>query len=135
MEAINNLLTDQFGREHDYLRISLTERCNLRCFYCMPEDGILLKDNDAYMTQSEIISIAEKFVSLGVKKIRLTGGEPLVRKDIAEILTGLSSLPVEIAITTNGILLDKYISLLKSLKIFSRRSWPCVRSPSWCTCR
>lgn len=119
MGANNNSLTDQFGREHDYLRISLTERCNLRCFYCMPEEGIQLKENDAYITQSEIISIAKIFVSLGVKKIRLTGGEPLIRKDIAEILKGLSMLPVEIAITTNGILLDRYMSLLKELKIFS----------------
>ncbi|MCK6649844.1 MAG: GTP 3',8-cyclase MoaA [Bacteroidia bacterium] len=117
MENDAGILTDQFGRKHDYLRISLTERCNLRCFYCMPENGIQLKDNHEYMTKSEVVSIAKTFVEMGVKKIRLTGGEPLVRKDAAEIIEELSALPVELAITTNGILLDKFMNQFKRLNI------------------
>jgi len=119
METTANLLSDKFGRVHDYLRISLTERCNLRCFYCMPEDGIVLKENEAYMNKAELLSIAKTFVSLGIKKIRLTGGEPLVRKDAAEIITELGKLPIELAITTNGILLDKFITVFKNANISS----------------
>ena len=73
-------LIDKFGRVHDYLRISLTERCNLRCFYCMPECGIPLRDNNIFMTEQETIGIAKIFTELGVNKIRLTGGEPLIKK-------------------------------------------------------
>lgn len=107
------ILKDQFDRKHDYLRISLTERCNLRCFYCMPPEGLELHENDAYMTAKEVISIATTFKKLGVKKIRLTGGEPLVRKDFEQIVLGLSELGIELAITTNGILLDRYQTILK----------------------
>ncbi len=107
-------LIDTFGRAHDYLRISLTERCNLRCFYCMPEEGIPLRDKAEFMTQEEILKIAGIFVKLGVKKIRLTGGEPLVKKNISGVLQGLSQMPVSLAITTNGILVDKYIEELKA---------------------
>jgi molybdenum cofactor biosynthesis protein A len=102
-------ITDNFERVHDYLRISLTERCNLRCHYCMPEDGIPLKPETAYMSASELVEIARIFTGLGVRKIRLTGGEPLLRKDFASILNMLSELPVELAITTNGLLIDRYI--------------------------
>lgn len=119
METSISNLVDQFGRVHDYLRISLTERCNLRCFYCMPAEGILLKENEAYMNKYELLSIASTFVSLGVKKIRLTGGEPLVRKDAAEIIEALGKLPVELAITTNGILVDKFIDVFKRANIHS----------------
>ena len=77
----NSLLQDEFQRKHDYLRISITEHCNLRCTYCMPEDGISLTPKSNLMTADEIISIAQTFVNIGVTKIRLTGGEPLVRKD------------------------------------------------------
>jgi len=111
------MLTDNFGRKHNYLRISLTERCNLRCFYCMPAEGVALSPTENIMTASEIITIAEKFVDLGVTKIRLTGGEPMVRKDFSEIVENLSSLPVSLAITTNGILIDQYIDLFTSKKI------------------
>lgn len=109
MNSIANKLVDQFGREHDYLRISLTERCNLRCSYCMPEEGIQLRPKSQFMSKHEVIELAKIFVSLGVKKIRLTGGEPLVRNDAHEIITELSKLPIELAITTNGILIDKFI--------------------------
>lgn len=106
-------LADSFGRKHDYLRISLTERCNLRCFYCMPEEGVPHRPSSNFMSTDEVLGIAEKFVNLGVKKIRLTGGEPFVRSDISSVLRGLAQLPVELAITTNGILLDKNIDLLE----------------------
>lgn len=111
------MLTDKFGRAHNYLRISLTERCNLRCFYCMPPEGILLSPPEHIMQADEVIKIASEFVSLGVDKIRLTGGEPLVRKDIEVILTGLSKLNSEIAISTNGVALDKYFDLLEKTKV------------------
>lgn len=111
MTPINGIV-DSFGRVHDYLRISLTERCNLRCTYCMPEEGIQLRDRNEFMTGEELLLIAEKFVELGVKKIRLTGGEPLIKKNIEQIINGLSNLGVELAITTNAVLLDRYIDLL-----------------------
>ncbi len=112
-------IVDTFGRVHDYLRISLTERCNLRCFYCMPEDGIQLRDKAEFMTTEELIFIAKKFVDLGVKKIRLTGGEPLVRRDFGTIIRQLGELPVELAITTNAVLIDKYIDDIKSAGVKS----------------
>ncbi|CAG0962415.1 GTP 3',8-cyclase / cyclic pyranopterin monophosphate synthase [Flavobacteriales bacterium] len=111
------MITDHFGRIHDYLRISLTELCNLRCFYCMPEEGVPLRDKAEFMRHEEILDIASVFVKLGVKKIRLTGGEPLVKGNIENILSGLSKLPVELAITTNGIVADKYINALKDNRI------------------
>jgi molybdenum cofactor biosynthesis protein A len=119
MNYNGNILKDKFGRVHDYLRISLTERCNLRCFYCMPAEGIELRPHSQFMTKNEVISIAKAFVNLGVKKIRLTGGEPLVRKDAKEIIEDLSALPIELALTTNGILIDKYIETFKSCGIKS----------------
>jgi cyclic pyranopterin phosphate synthase len=111
------MLLDSHGRIHDYLRISLTEKCNLRCTYCMPEEGIKLKDKSHFMSTDEIVEFARVFVSLGVKKIRITGGEPLVNRDIKLILTELSKLPVELSITTNAVLLDDYFELLEELKI------------------
>lgn len=113
----NNVLTDNFERQHTYLRISLTEKCNLRCTYCMPEAGIPLSPKAHLMTADEIFGIAKLFVENGVTKIRLTGGEPLVRKDFEAIVKKLALLHVEIAITTNGILLDRYLPLLKKLHI------------------
>ena len=106
-------LIDTHGRVHDYLRISLLERCNLRCTYCMPEEGIVLREKSVFMSQEELLKIATIFVDFGIKKIRLTGGEPLLKKNFAEILHELSKLPVELTVTTNGILLDKYINNLK----------------------
>lgn len=106
-------IKDQFGRKHDYLRISLTEKCNLRCTYCMPMEGIKLSPRKELATAAEIYEMAKCFVDLGVKKIRLTGGEPLVRKDFPQVLDQLSQLPVELAISTNAVLVDQYISLFK----------------------
>lgn len=110
-------LIDEFGRKHDYLRISLIEKCNLRCTYCMPEHGIPLSPAKELMTAEEISKFAEIFVGFGVKKIRLTGGEPFLRKDFSNIIESLSALPVEISITTNGILLDRNLEFLKKLGV------------------
>lgn len=112
MDKQSDQITDIFGRKHDYLRISLTDRCNLRCTYCMPEEGITLRPKKEFMTSEEVIQIASTFVELGVKKIRLTGGEPLIKKDFNNIINQLSKLGVEIFITTNGILLHKYFQTL-----------------------
>jgi len=109
----NTTLTDRFGRRHDYLRISLTERCNLRCVYCMPAEGIVLRPRDQFMRTEEVLAIASTFTDMGVKKIRLTGGEPLVRKDAAHIIRELGRLPVELAITTNGVLVDEHIDVFE----------------------
>ena len=117
MLANSNILKDQFGRQHTYLRISLTEKCNLRCTYCMPANGIPLTPKSNLMTANEVFDIAKLFVENGVNKIRLTGGEPLVRKDFLKIVTQLKKLNTEIAITTNGVLLDRYLKELNQLNI------------------
>ena len=111
------ILTDDFGRKHNYLRISLLEKCNLRCTYCMPADGIVLSPKASLMTADEIFSIAQTFVENGVDKIRLTGGEPLLRKDFPEIISKLANLEVSLSITTNGILIDRHIDILKQFKV------------------
>ncbi|MFH4965190.1 GTP 3',8-cyclase MoaA [Gaetbulibacter sp. M235] len=108
-----NILQDSHGRDHTYLRISLVERCNLRCFYCMPAEGVQLTPKSHIMTYEEIYEIAKTFVNNGVTKIRLTGGEPLIRKDIPFILEKLASLPVELSITTNAVIIHKFIDTLK----------------------
>ena len=108
-----NILQDSHGRTHTYLRISLIERCNLRCSYCMPEEGVQLSPKSHLMTYEEIFEIAKTFVKHGVNKIRLTGGEPFIRKDIPVILEKLASLPVALSITTNAIIIDKFMDVLK----------------------
>jgi len=117
MEKNKDITTDSFGRNHTYLRISLTERCNLRCTYCMPEEGVLLSPKSYIMTYDEIYAIAKTFVDNGVTKIRLTGGEPLIRKDIPVILKKLATLPVELAITTNAVIVDRFIDTFKTYGI------------------
>lgn len=111
------MLKDAFNRTHNYLRISLTERCNLRCTYCMPEEGIELRDKNEFMSQEELIAITKVFVGMGIDKIRLTGGEPLIKKNFGPLVKELAKLPVRIAITTNAVLLDKYFDLLMEHKI------------------
>ena len=117
MEKENNILYDSFGRKHSYLRISLTELCNLRCTYCMPEEGIQLSPKSHIMTYDEVFEIASVFVKHGVTKIRLTGGEPLIRRDVHLILKKLAELPVELAITSNAVIIDRFISLFKECRI------------------
>jgi len=112
-------LTDTFGRSHNYLRISLTDACNLRCNYCMPNENIKVTPATKLMQVDEIAFVADTFVKLGVTKIRLTGGEPLVRKDAKEIIERLSVLPVELTISTNAVLVDEYLETLKQSTIKS----------------
>lgn len=116
---ISDMLIDGFGRKHTYLRISLTERCNLRCQYCMPAEGVDLTPSPKLLTHNEILRLANLFVTSGVDKIRLTGGEPTVRKDIHDICSDLSSLKglKTLAITTNGITLAKKLPMLKQCGI------------------
>lgn len=114
MENHKNILLDSHGRDHAYLRISLIERCNLRCTYCMPEEGVSLSPKSHLMTYEEIYKIAKTFSDHGVTKIRLTGGEPLIRKDIPVILEKLATLPVELSITSNAVIIDKFIDVLKA---------------------
>ena len=112
-----NILIDSFGRKHSYLRISVTDRCNLRCTYCMPQEEIIWKEHTEILTFEEITKLAKIFVSMGVKKIRLTGGEPTIRKNIEELVKNLTSIRgLEIlSMTTNGILLkDKATTLKKN---------------------
>ncbi|KAA3620272.1 MAG: GTP 3',8-cyclase MoaA [Flavobacterium sp.] len=117
MSKVTNILTDSHGREHTYLRISLIERCNLRCNYCMPEEGIQLSPKSHLMTYEEIYTIAKVFADHGVRKIRLTGGEPLIRKDFTTILEKLSSLDVSLTLTTNGVIIDRFIDDLKKYNL------------------
>jgi len=114
MTNTKSILQDLHGRDHAYLRISLIEKCNLRCSYCMPAEGVPLSPKDHLMTCDEIYQIAKTFVNHGVTKIRLTGGEPLIRKDIPEILKKLSTLNVELSITSNAVIIDRFIDVLKA---------------------
>lgn len=113
------MLIDTHARVHDYLRISLTDSCNFRCQYCMPDENIQCLPNKHLMQVDEIEEIATTFVGLGVNKIRLTGGEPMVRKEFPLILHKLSKLPVEISLTTNAVLAHKFIPDLKAAGVRS----------------
>ncbi|EER37959.1 molybdopterin cofactor biosynthetic protein [Histoplasma capsulatum H143] len=110
-KPFSDFLTDTFNRQHDYLRISVTERCNLRCLYCMPEEGVELSPAVKILTTPEIVYLSSLFVSQGVTKIRLTGGEPTVRKDIVPMMQQIGSLRRdglrELCLTTNGISLHR----------------------------
>ncbi|KIW70116.1 molybdenum cofactor biosynthesis protein A [Phialophora macrospora] len=115
----SSFLTDNYSRQHNYLRISITERCNLRCLYCMPEEGVQLSPPAHLLTTPEIVYLAELFVGQGVDKIRLTGGEPTVRKDIVDLMHQIGKLRSnglrELCITTNGIsLYRKLDSMVES---------------------
>lgn len=111
------MILDSFGRNHNYLRISLTDNCNLRCFYCMPEEEYEFTPVSKLMQADEIEAISKIFVAQGVNKIRLTGGEPLVRKDAGKIILSLSKLPVKLTLTTNGTRVHEFIELLKEANI------------------
>jgi cyclic pyranopterin phosphate synthase len=109
-------LLDRFNREINYLRISVTDRCNLRCTYCMPEEGIKLKSHDDILRYEEIEEIVKAAAKLGFYKFRLTGGEPLIRKGIVGLVSKLAKIDgvKTLAMTTNGILLPKYAQALKA---------------------
>ena len=113
---VSDMLVDSFGRRHTYLRISVTERCNLRCNYCMPPEGVDLTPNIKLLSKDELNRLAKIFVSGGVDKIRITGGEPTVRPDIEDLCRSLSSLPglKTLAMTTNGIVLARKLPQLRA---------------------
>jgi GTP 3',8-cyclase len=113
------MILDNYNRVHNYLRISLTDNCNLRCFYCMPEEEYVFTPASQLMQVDEIEKLAKIFVANGVNKIRLTGGEPLVRKDAADIITALSKLPVTLTITTNGTRLHEFVDVLEQANVRS----------------
>jgi cyclic pyranopterin phosphate synthase len=100
-------LNDSHGRTINYLRMSVTDRCNMRCFYCMPQEGITKKEHGAILSYEELLLIAEAAIGLGIEKIRITGGEPLVRSGIVGFLERLAPIPglKHLALTTNGLLL------------------------------
>lgn len=109
-------LTDTFGRAHNYLRVSLTERCNLRCGYCMPEEGVELTPDGKLLTADEVERLVRVFAGAGVDKVRLTGGEPTVRRDLEDIVKRVAAVPgiVDVSITTNGVTLAKRLETLKA---------------------
>ncbi|MCL5986890.1 MAG: GTP 3',8-cyclase MoaA [Actinobacteria bacterium] len=113
------LLVDPFGRKLNYLRISVTDRCNLRCIYCAPSRKIEWKRRDEILTLEEIIIIVRLFVEMGIKKVRLTGGEPMVRKNLKQLILQLSLMPEinTIAMTTNGVLLKNEAQALRALGV------------------
>lgn len=104
------MLTDNYARRINYLRISITDRCNLRCRYCMPDEGIPLISHQEVLRYEEILRVARFFGHLGIDKIRLTGGEPLVRKGILDLIHGISQIPEigDLSLTTNGVLLGEF---------------------------
>nr|POE73070.1 isoform mocs1a of molybdenum cofactor biosynthesis protein 1 [Quercus suber] len=115
-QPFSEFLTDNFHRQHDYLRISVTEKCNLRCLYCMPEEGVDLSPSKTQLTTPEIHYLSALFVNQGVNKIRLTGGEPTVRKDIVPLMQKIGSLRrnglKELALTTNAISLHRKLDAM-----------------------
>src|SRR5262245_55099656 len=113
------MLIDAYNRVHDYLRISLTDSCNLRCFYCMPEEKMAAMPNKHLMQPDEIEQIAGIFVQLGIKKIRITGGEPLVRKEAGDIIRRLGAQPVELTLTTNAVRLHHFAADIQAAGIRS----------------
>jgi molybdenum cofactor biosynthesis protein A len=112
---VTSPLTDSFGRAHTYLRISLTERCNLRCTYCMPEEGVPLAPKTRLLTADEIVRVTGLFVRHGVSKVRLTGGEPLVRPDVLDIAHRIGHMPGvdTLAMTTNALVLRRHLPALR----------------------
>ena len=108
-------MKDTFGRTIDYLRISVTDRCNFRCIYCMPEQGVVSMSPAEILRGHEIVTIARIAAECGIKRIRLTGGEPLVRKGMVENVREIAAIPgiEDISMTTNGVLLPKFAKDLK----------------------
>lgn len=111
----NTMAIDGYGRKINYLRLSVTDRCNLRCRYCMPEDGIPLLPHGGILRYEELLLVARTAVSLGIEKIRVTGGEPLIRKGILDFLSRLAGIPGlrQLVLTTNGLLLKEMAGPLK----------------------
>lgn len=108
-------LIDPYGREHHYLRISVTDKCNLRCVYCMPEEGMEFEPEDHILTLDEIAQVVRVSAGMGIRKIRLTGGEPLVRKNLDQLVAMIAAIPgiEDISLTTNGMFLAPKAQKLK----------------------
>ena len=115
------MLTDNHGRHINYLRLAVTDKCNLRCFYCMPEEGLQWLSRKELMTYEEMLRVCSLLIKMGIDKIRITGGEPFVRKDMMQFLTSLSQLHGlhQLTITTNGVLTAPLVPDLKKLGIKS----------------
>ncbi|MFD0749078.1 GTP 3',8-cyclase MoaA [Mucilaginibacter calamicampi] len=113
------MLTDNHGRKLNYLRLAVTDRCNLRCFYCMPEEGLNWLSREELMSYEEMMRACSLLVKMGIEKIRITGGEPFVRKDIMNLLAGISKLDglKDLSMTTNGVLTAPYVTEMKKLGI------------------
>ncbi|MFM9986459.1 MAG: radical SAM protein, partial [Flavobacteriales bacterium] len=113
------MLKDQHGRTIDYLRLAVTDRCNLRCLYCMPQEGLNWEKRSALLSYEEIMRLLHIFSSQGITKLRFTGGEPFLRKDFMQLLrkTVEANLFEKISITTNGTLTSAWIPELKELGI------------------
>ena len=109
-------MLDPFGRSIEYLRLSITDRCNLRCRYCMPEEGVAPLGHGNILSYEELLRVAHGCLALGIRKIRVTGGEPLVRRGVVDFIARLAVLPgaPEIALTTNGLLLAEMAVPLKA---------------------
>lgn len=114
-------MRDRFNREIDYLRISVTDKCNLRCVYCMPKEGVPLKPYHEILRYEQIRDIVKEAVNIGINKVRLTGGEPLIKRDIEELVRMIASIDGinHIGMTTNGILLPEKAFLLKEAGLHS----------------
>ena len=109
-------MKDTAGRNINYIRISVTDRCNLRCMYCMPEEGVQKKEHESMLSLEEIYEVTAACTKLGIDKVRITGGEPLIRKGLPTLISKMNSLRElkEITLTTNGVLLSKYAEELKA---------------------
>ena len=108
-------MTDTFGRTVDYLRLSVTDLCNYRCQYCMPEEGVCKRRHEDILSVEECVEVVRAAAKCGVTKVRLTGGEPLVRRGILDICRGIAALPEikELCLTTNGSLLPQLAKPLR----------------------
>lgn len=115
------MLVDNHGRKISYMRLAVTDRCNLRCFYCMPEEGLDWLSRTELMSYEEMLRMCQLMVQMGIEKIRITGGEPFVRKDIMQLLSRIADIDglKDITITTNGVLTAPHISDLKALGVKS----------------
>ena len=113
--SVNPSITDRFGRTFNYLRLAVNEYCNLRCIYCMPEEGIPFKDKEKLITTKEIFKLIRIMTDMGVSKIRFTGGEPLLREDIPDLIHYASEISTvdSVNLTTNGLLLPAYLESLE----------------------
>jgi GTP 3',8-cyclase len=112
----NASLVDAFGRRHTSLRVSVTDRCNIRCFYCMPNEGVVFRPREELLSFEEIDRFVRAVVPMGIHKIRLTGGEPLVRSDLHRLVAMVAAIPGidDLALTTNGMLLDEQAEALRA---------------------